>query len=175
MIGSNQKTLRTFYLALMFCFIIVGCNPDSSGAKETQQLNNDNDPTAIERPKSQESLLSKSKDKTNERGEFVVIQNFDESTWPKISKDLNLGKVENSTMTTINSKTIGVDMWKPWGEYQYRVIYFSENGSLKAKPMLKNKDNTEMEFSTQMVDSLKMKELWTEIQRSSSNISSNYK
>lgn len=109
MIVSNQIFSRAPYLALMFCFIIVGCNPDSSGAKETQQLDNDEDPTAIERPRSQDPLLTESQGTMDDQGEFVVIQNFDETDWPKFSQDFNLGKVENSTMTTINSRTIGAD------------------------------------------------------------------
>lgn len=175
MIVSNQKFSRIAYLALMFCFIIVGCNPDSSGAKETEQLNNDNDPTAIEKPKSRDPLLLQSQNSLDDQGEFVVIQNFSESDWSKISQDFNLSRVDNSTITTINSKNIGADGWKPWGEYQYRVIYFSESGSLKAKPILKNKDNSEVEFSNQLVDSLKMEDLWNEIQRRSFAISNDYK
>lgn len=174
MIVSNQRPPRVIYLCLMFVMLIVGCDSDSSGAKETLQLDNDEDPTAIERPRRVEPLLLENTNKIDDKGEYVVIQDFDEKDWQKIRQDFNLGSVEDSRMTTINSKNIGADEWKPWDMYQYRIIYFSEGGSLKAKPLLRNKVNEEMEFSSQMLDSLKIEGLWSEIQRSSSNISKNY-
>lgn len=154
---------------------IVGCNSDSSGSKETEQLDNDHDPTAIEYPRGQEPQPSETTGQIDDKGEFVVIQDFDQSSWPEMRKSFNLNEISNAAESQITSNAVGASAWKPWGEYQYRVIYFSEGGALKAKPQLRGRDNEEFGFSTQLIDSLNMEQLWIEIQRSSIKISQSHK
>lgn len=169
------KPPKVIYLSLIFSLIILGCDPDSSGSKETQQIDNDEDPTAIERPRGQDPLLPTSENSLDDQGEFVVIEDFNEENWQKLSQEYNLGNIQDSTRNRINSEKVGAEAWKSWDVYQYRVVYFVKDGDLKAKPILKNKSNEEIDFTARNIDSLNMNELWTEINRNTSVIANNYK
>lgn len=174
MLKLNQQPLRIIYLAVIG-MIIFGCDPNSLGSKDTEQLNNDHDPTNIEIPRDQDNRQLDSFSNMDDDGEFVVIQDFGEEDWVKFREDRNLEAISNSSFNHINAQNSGAESWKPWEGHQYRIVYFSEEGSLKARAHLMTPDNREIEVSNTTLDSLNIQELRNEIQRSLDDVSANHK
>lgn len=173
MLNFNRLPFRIIYFAV-FGMIFMGCDPNSTGSKDTEQLNNDNDPTNIETPTNQDNRSSDNFGNMENDGEFVVIQDFEEDEWAKFSEDRNLESISNSSLNNMNARNFGAESWKTWEGHQYRIVYFSENGSLKARALLKTSDNREMEVSNKNLDSLNIQGFRDEIQRNLTDISSNY-
>ena len=171
--GLNHQLPKVIYLTICMSMLIVGCNNSSHGNKETQQKNNDNDPTKIEQPRGQDSLQMKDRNTNQVIGtlqnldndsDIVVMQNFNDPQWEKFKTERNFGSGENFNFQNINTGNIGGESWKSWENYQYRIIYYSENGSLKAKPLLRTADNKHIQLTQTAVDSLALKGLWDQIQ-----------
>lgn len=173
----NHILPKFIYLTLSMSMLIVGCD-NSSGSKDTEQLNNDNDPTNIEQPRALDSNQNSGnadQDMGNIQNlendsDIVVMQNFNDQNWEKFRTDRSFGTGQNFNLQDIDTRNIGADSWKDWENYQYRVIYYSENGSLKAKPVLRTTDRQHIQLTESAVDSLALKGLWDEIQREISEI-----
>lgn len=167
----NHIVPKFLYLTLSMSMLIVGCD-NSSGGKETEQLNNDNDPTNIEQPISHDSTTTDgirnnqmgNVENMENQSDIVVMENFNDQNWEKFSTDRNFGTGENLSLQNINTKNIGAESWKSYENYQYRVIYYSENGTLKAKPIVKTNNNQHFQLTTRNNDSLALKGLWDQIQ-----------
>lgn len=171
----NRVLLIKIILCILLSLSFVECDPKSSGSNETQQLDNDNDPTTIETGEATDTLLMDGTIELDENGEFVVIRDFDHNRTQKFREEFNLQAINDSATSQMNSRIIGVDDWKSWGEYQFRVVYSVDGGSLKAKPILKNNNNEQINLSFETIDSLNLSTLWTEIQHRSLTITNNYK
>ncbi|WP_157373336.1 hypothetical protein [Algoriphagus terrigena] len=168
---KNQRSIRAMYLTLGFCMLIAGCDPNSTGSKDTQQLDNDNDPTKVEDPGVTDDMSSGELERRERAEELVLVTDFEDSDWQGIKEELKLESVEDSIRDSFGSGNVGADAWRSRDNYEYRLIYYSEDGYLKTKPQLRSKQGQKSSIAINSLDSLAMEDLWEEIERNTSRIS----
>jgi hypothetical protein len=185
MIRNNYPLFKVKYLPLILGLMLVGCGGNSSGSLDSVQIDEDEDPTHVEVPRvqnppqiddddSRENLNSGFYEGLDEKGEVILLREFDQAQWGQMMQEYNLSGTEEFTTYGVNSQYAGADQWKSWNDYEYRIIYFSSDGALRAKPVLRRKDGTKIQMSNQTIDSLNMDGLWEEIQNKMINISNTY-
>ena len=172
---KNQRSAKAMYLTLGFCMLIAGCNPNSSGSKDTEQRDRDNDPTQVENTVAQDTLSPGVLNRPGRENGLVVVNDFEESDWQRIQQDLDLQFVDDSISSSYGSRNVGADAWKSWDTYEYRLIYYTEDGSLKAKPQLRSRQGQNDGVAVQSLDAGATEELWKEIEKNTSAITDRYR
>jgi hypothetical protein len=223
----NLKPFKVIAQALVMGLLLMACENNSSGSKDTMQEGNDNDPTNIENQTDQDTdnnttmgtdrntgsmnntgENSNNLDRNNSgsnagntdnsganvgstgaisgnertgmsgnmdtNSDIVVIQNFDDKKWQKFRTDRNFQTGDNVSFNDITSRNIGAESWKTWQNKQYRIVYYTDNGALKARPIVKTDDNKEVQLTSQTVQSMSLQGLWDEVQKEVSGLKGRY-
>jgi hypothetical protein len=202
---ANLKPFKVIAQAVVAGLLLMACENNSSGSKDTTQMDNDDDPTNIENQTGQDidnrttmgtdrnvgsmdntGANSDNLDRNNtgantgvsgnmdSSDDIVVIQNFDDQKWQKFRTDRNFQSGENISFNDINTSNMGADSWKTYQNKQYRIVYYTDNGSLKARPIVRTDDNTEIQLTTQTARSMSLQGLWDEIQKEVSGLKDRY-
>lgn len=179
MINLKQHSKKIVYPALLSFLLLGACDERNTGSNSTEDWENSTLDSSSEQMSNSPNTYDNNNNmdnnvgKMNNDGEFVVIRNFNEQDWNTVRSQNNLQDVNEPTMGQYTTQNSAASSWKSMGDYKYRVIYYSQNGELRAKPLLRTQDDQEIPMSSNTVDSLGVQDIWSDIQQSTSRISGN--